>query len=313
MATQLCESLSETLDDVGPAVIAKRTSEVADIAMNILEKKSIAQSPDGEEEDPDEDSSEYENMLISSAMDLVGAMAKVLEADFQQPLQRFLPAITKYYGPGKVMAERAAVTSTIGVLATGMKEHITPFTMPMLTTLSHAVTDEDVQVRTNAVYAAGVLIENSQEDLTAHYPALLTALQPAFTLPADKTQPTENQALKDNAVGCLARMVRKSPHALPLEQTFPLIFGSLPLLYDNAEWTPVIQLTIALIQANDPIAQQHIDSILGLFAHVLSTPADGDEDLLGSDLRGQVVTFISHLNTQIPDKVQAAGLSGYLV
>lgn len=305
--------LAETIREVGPALISKHTSEVADIAMKILEKKSTAQVPDPDEEIDEEDSSEYENLLISSAMELVGAIVEALGGDFQQALPPFLPQIVKYYGPGKTTAERSATTSTLGLLSLGMKEHITPFTVPILTVLSHGVTDEDPGVRTNATFASGVLIEHSQTDLTEHYSSLLTALQPALALPADKSQAPEVKGLKDNAIGCLARMVRKSPSTLPLEETFPLIFSGLPLLYDEAEWAPVIQLTIDLIQANSPVAQQHVDDILRLYAHVLAIPADSPEDGLGAELRGQLVTFISHLNTQLPDKVQAAGLSSYLV
>lgn len=311
-ATQLCESLSTTLKEVGPALIAKHTNDVAEVALSIIEKRSGAQSPDGDGEDPEEDSSEYENLLISSAMDLVGEMANVLGAEFEGPLRTFVPKINKYYAPGRSVAERAAATSTIGALTVGMKEHITEFTMPMLTVLSHAVTDEDLGVRTNAVYAAGVLIENTNMVLEEHYAPLLTALQPALALPADKSQPTEAQALKDNAVGCLARMVSKNSKVLPMDTVFPLIFGGLPLLYDNAEWAPVLQLTIGLISVNDPVATQNIDDILRLFAHVLATPADTDDDLLGEGLRAQVIDFVRHINTQIPEKVQAAGLAGYL-
>ena len=59
---------------------------------------------------------------------------------------------------------------------------------------------------------------------------------------------------------------------------------------------------------------QNIDAMLQLFAHVLATGQTPDsEDVLGSELRGQCVAFVSHLNTQVPDKIQAAGLARYLV
>lgn len=287
------------------------------MAISILEKQSYAQTGGDERDEEEEDVTNVDGFaseirLVTAAMELVGAMANVLGSDFSQALHRFLPQITKYYGPSRDVRERAVAAATLGTLAVNMKTNITEFTDPMLATLSHAVTDESSAVRTNAIYAAGVLIENSQQDLGQHYPALLTALQPALGLPSDKSLPQEAQALKDNSIGCLARMVRKNPDPLPLAQTLPLIFGGLPLLYDQAEWVPVVELAIALIANHGPVAQQHMDGILNVFAHVLSLTPNSDDDVLDDELRRQLITFIGHLNTRMPEKIQASGLSQFL-
>ena len=54
---------------------------------------------------------------------------------------------------------------------------------------------------------------------------------------------------------------------------------------------------------------QHLDTILQLFRHVLSN----EEDVLGGQLRGQLVSFVSQLHTQVPDKTRAYGLDAFLV
>ena len=109
VAIQFCESLAECINENGPAIIAKHVSKLGEIAMSILEKKSIPQSdPDGDEQADEADSSEYENVLIASAMDLVGALSNALGPDFVQPLQTFLPQIIKYYAPTRSPSERAA-------------------------------------------------------------------------------------------------------------------------------------------------------------------------------------------------------------
>ena len=56
------------------------------------------QDPDQDEEDePLEDQAEYDSVLISSAGDLVAALATALGADFANGYEKFAPLIMKYY------------------------------------------------------------------------------------------------------------------------------------------------------------------------------------------------------------------------
>jgi hypothetical protein len=69
------------------------------IAKEILEQKAICQQDpdqDADEEAP-EDQAEYDSVLISSAGDLVAAMANALGSDFASAFNTFYPLIAKYY------------------------------------------------------------------------------------------------------------------------------------------------------------------------------------------------------------------------
>jgi hypothetical protein len=69
------------------------------IAKEILEQKAICQQDpdqDADEEAP-EDQAEYDSVLISSAGDLVAAMANALGSDFASAFNAFFPLIAKYY------------------------------------------------------------------------------------------------------------------------------------------------------------------------------------------------------------------------
>ena len=69
------------------------------IAKEILEQKAICQQDpdqDADEEAP-EDQAEYDSVLISSAGDLVAAMANALGSDFAPAFNTFYPLIAKYY------------------------------------------------------------------------------------------------------------------------------------------------------------------------------------------------------------------------
>ena len=157
------------------------------------------------------------------------------------------------------------------------------------------------------LHAAGVLVEKSELDLSQHYGALLGALQPYFE--RHEGEPDDVQTARDNACGGLGRLILKNADAVPLEQGLPILFSSLPLANDFAEWAPVLLSLVHLLQSNNGVAMQHLDTILQLFHHVLAS----DADELGGVLRGQLCAFVSQLNTQIPDKIRAYGLDAYLV
>lgn len=116
VVSALCVGLAETLQTVGPAFLEGRKfldtpivwiplipitdlEEICNIAIQILEQKALCQQdPDQDEEDePLEDQAEYDSVLISSAGDLVAALAAVLGADFAQAFQTFFPLISKFY------------------------------------------------------------------------------------------------------------------------------------------------------------------------------------------------------------------------
>lgn len=72
---------------------------ICSIAVQILEQKALCQQdPDQDENDEaPEDQAEYDSILISSADDLVAALAAALGADFAKAFGTFFPLISKYY------------------------------------------------------------------------------------------------------------------------------------------------------------------------------------------------------------------------
>jgi hypothetical protein len=307
---EICQQLAECLNKNGPHILGSEADKACTFVTDILDQKSACQldteAAEGEETNV-EDISEYESVLISAATDLVGAMANVYGADFIDPLKQILPKITKYYSPSRSTSDRATAIGSLGEIITGMKAAITPFTVDILSILSRALQDEDVNIRSNAAFASGVLIENTQTDLSEHFNALLGAIRPMFDITS-----TKDDALtaRDNACGCLCRMVSKSQASVPLEQALPVLLGSLPLKKDMAEWSPVLKTLMGLLQANEPNAMAKIDDILQVMGAALRLEGD---DTLGSVLRGQVVAFISAINATAPEKIQSNGLQAYLV
>lgn len=74
-------------------------AQICNIAIQVLSQKALCQQdPDQDEnEEALEDQAEYDSVLISSAGDLVAALANALGNDFAQAFETFFPLIAKYY------------------------------------------------------------------------------------------------------------------------------------------------------------------------------------------------------------------------
>jgi importin-4 len=299
------------------------------IAKEILEQKAICQQDpdqDADEEAP-EDQAEYDSVLISSAGDLVAAMANALGTDFKPAFDTFYPLIAKYYvrdtfPPSLTIADLGATllqkksrslsdrSSAIGCLAeiiSGMKGAITPSTEPLLELLWRAIGDQDAEVQSNAAFATGLLVENSTQDLSPQYITLLGALQPLFDLPADAPAPRLNA--RDNACGAVARLILRNAGAVPLPQVLPVLFGSLPLRNDMLENRPVFRAVLYLFQTQSEVLSPYLDGLLRVFEHVLD-PSKPDQ--VGEEVRAGLIGLIGVLNSQTPEKIQQAGLGPFV-
>jgi hypothetical protein len=104
----------------------------------------------------------------------------------------------------------------MGEIISGMKGGVTPFTEDVFNLISQGFSDEDPEVRSNAAFAMGVLIENSEMDISGHYLTILTALRPYFVVAEGAPHAQFNA--KDNATGCVARMLLKNSSSMPLDQ-----------------------------------------------------------------------------------------------
>lgn len=280
--------------------------DIATLTIEILEKKSLCQQdPDGDDEnvDVDADSSEYEAALISNAADVFGAMATTLGPDFGQAFGSVLPLISNYSGPKRPQSERSMAVGCLGEIIVGLKAGVTQFTQPLLEIISRGLQDEEPDVRSNAAFAAGVLIENTETDLAPQFGHLLSALQPFFAVPDHSAPPVYNA--RDNAAGALARMVLKNPGALPLDQVLGAIITILPLTHDTLENKAVYAALFSVFRSQPNLLVPHLDHLLKAFAHVLN-PANDDETT--EETRAELSALVQHLKAEFPQQVAAAGL-----
>ncbi|KAF9005943.1 armadillo-type protein, partial [Cyathus striatus] len=263
VVSSLCVGLAETINKIGPAFIEGRTEEISNIAIQVLEQKSLCP----------EDQAEYDSVLISSAGDLVAALANAFGTEFATAFNTFFPL---YPNIIRSLSDRS---SSIGCLAEIIAASLELF--------HRALGDTDYEVLSNAAFAVGLLVENSEVDLSPQYLHLLQALRPLFDVAADAS-PTKLNA-KDNATGAVARLITRNSGAIPLDQVLPIFISALPLKNDYLENRPVFRAIFYLFRTNGAALRPYLDSLLSVFAHVLDP---NSPDQVGDDIRGELIQLI---------------------
>ncbi|GLB41795.1 putative ARM repeat-containing protein [Lyophyllum shimeji] len=309
VASALCVGLAETISKIGPAFVDGHLETICNIAIQILEQKAFCQQdPDqAEEEEAPEDQAEYDSVLISSAGDLVSALANALGPDFTPAFTKFFPLIAKYYKKNRSLSDRSSAIGCLAEIISGMKGAVTPSTQPLLELFYSALSDPDAEVQSNAAFAVGQLVENTEQDLSPQYLHLLGALRPLFNVTPDA--PAAKLNAKDNAAGAVGRLIVRNTAAVPLDQVLPIFVDALPLKNDYLENRPVFRAIFHLFRTNGAALYPFLDRLLQVFGHVLD-PSKPDQ--VGDDIRRELIQLITALNAEDPAKVQASGLSVFL-
>lgn len=123
-----------------------------------------------------------------------------------------------------------------------------------------AIEDPSDELQNNGAWLLGILLQNSGQDGHKYYLNILKALSPLFSA---KSKPH----IKDNACGCLSRMIMSGPSALPLDQVLPVLLANLPLKKDLAENGIVFKCLFGLFSApKEPTIQSNLPEFFRVFA-----------------------------------------------
>ncbi|KAJ7508279.1 armadillo-type protein [Mycena galericulata] len=295
VVTKLCSGLAHTINKIGPGFIDGYLPEFFRIATEILDQTARCQKGESDVTD-----------LTLSAEDMVVAIAKALGADFAPAFGTFYPLIAKYYKKNRSHNERSSAIGCLAEIISGMKGAITPFTEPLLRLCYRALSDPDAKVLSHAAFAVGLLVENSDIDLSTQYLQLLAALRPLFNVMLDSPDAME---ARDHAAGAVARLIVRNVAAVPLPQVLPILVAALPLRLAVLENRPILRALLFLFQTNGAALRPYIGDLLPVFAHVLYPAARGQ---LGDELCAELIRLIGALNAQDAGAIEAAGLSVFV-
>lgn len=236
-------NLAENLKYCGPSLIADRgtVEKIVTMITSIVNKEHPCQQdfgPAEEDQEMLEESSEFDWVVIDTALDVVSGLAAALGETFTEVWKIFEKTVFRFAGSSEAI-ERATAVGVIAECITGMGSAVTPYTGSFLKLLMHRLGDEDPQTKSNAAYAIGRLCEKTNDNqITSSYPAILSKLEACLHKPECR--------LPDNSAGCISRMILKHRDQVPISDVLPVLVGILPLKSDFDENEPVYQMICQL-------------------------------------------------------------------
>ena len=281
------KNLGDTLKICGPFLLSGDDvlQEITKTLLAVITKKHPCQEDIDDEEFEDEEGSEDDWYIIETAMDTISGLAAALGPQFTELWKIFEKPFLQY-ASATAPSQRGATVGTLADSIKGMKEGVTPYTTNFLKLLLHRVADEDGQVKSNAAFAVGVLIENTlnSDEIVKAYSTILSKLEPLLH--------TQESRQLDNAAGCVSRMIMKHPDSIPIEEVLPALVNLLPLKEDYEENTPVWNMIFQLYKRGNATVQQLTPQIIPVLAKVLGPP----EEQLDDEIRESLVELVKYIH-----------------
>lgn len=238
VVTEINRNVAATLKACGPAILAQGDfmKEVVTVISTIITRSHPCQQDLGDEDEEQEEvegSSEYDWLVIDTALDVIIGLAVALGPAFAELWKIFEKPILKFAASESENIERSTAVGVIAECAANMEAAVSPYTEKLLKLLLKRLSDTDPETKSNAAYATGQLIYHSTDSNTylPHYTTILQKLESML--------PVREARTKDNAAGCLTRMILAHPDRIPLGDVLPALVDLLPLKDDYEENAPV--------------------------------------------------------------------------
>ena len=171
------------------------------------------------------------------------AIAIALGPTFGELWKIFEKPIMKYASSSEAI-ERSTAIGTIAECIRAMRNAVTPYTTTLLKLLLHRLSDEDPETKSNAAFGIGLLQENSTNDkeILGSFNTILSKLEPLLH--------TDEARAKDNAAGCVSRMIVRHQGQMPVDAILPGLIDLLPLKADFEENEPVYDMIVHLCKSS---------------------------------------------------------------
>ncbi|KAJ1878269.1 hypothetical protein LPJ57_003513, partial [Coemansia sp. RSA 486] len=286
VVAQICTELRSAMSEVGPAVTIEYAEQISVRLLEIFEKKALCQTIDddfddeGGDELDEEDLTEYDSMLICAAADCVAEFADVFGEAFTPIMDTFLPHIAGYAKPTFAVSERAMAVGCLAEIAKNMGPAITKYAETLFPIFMAGLRDEHAEVASNGAFAVGALIEAATIDATPYFGEVLKALYPLV-----KRSDNTNNA-RDNAAGCVARLILENADAVPLADVLPAWIEALPIRNDHMEDLPVYDAICHLLKNKRAEIEQFLPSLMPVLKQAMESTdtlfSDESRQYLGS-------------------------------
>ncbi|OWF34795.1 Importin-4 [Mizuhopecten yessoensis] len=288
------DTLSEMLDKIGQPVLQVQGARDAILSRmkEVFTHKLACQDQDEDEDDEDEEA-EFDGMLIESAGDVLPLMAKLIGGpEFLPFFSSFLQDLVKRLKETSAVSEKSFAVGTLAEIVQACGTSIVPFTDTLYPLFMKMVKDEDDEVRSNSVFAVGVLLATSGETLFSRYPEVLKCL-------FDAMSKAENPRLLDNICAATCRMIMANKAGVPMSQVVPVVMQCLPLKEDFEENETVYKCLYELYSScNEEILKQ-TPKLLEVVSQVLGSEGLKDET------QSMLIQMVKMIQKQFPEDFKA--------
>ncbi|KAL8768832.1 MAG: hypothetical protein Q9209_005013 [Squamulea sp. 1 TL-2023] len=293
--TEINRNLAATLKLTGPSLISSPSNltSLSKTILSLLNKQHTCQldmGPLDTASSPDDldpgviESSEYDWLVIDTALDVIVSLSLVLGPSFSEFYKLVEKSVLRFASSSEAY-ERSTAVGVLAECIRGMDSSVTPYTSSLFKILMHRLQDEDAGVKSNAVFAIGLLIANSEDEreIGRNFNTVLAKLEPLLGEDEART--------KDNAAGCVGRMISNYQDKMPLGAVLPALISVLPLKEDFEENEPVWGCLVRLYSEGEPTTLGLTPKILPILEQVLGPP----KEQLDDETREQVVQLVKFL------------------
>ncbi|KAK6073873.1 karyopherin kap123 [Seiridium cupressi] len=271
VVTEINRNVAATLKLCGPAILAQKnlTEQSITVLGTLITRSHPCQQDLGDEEDNQaaEGTSEWDWLVIDTALDVVIGVAAAFGSQFAEVWKIFEKPIVKLISSQEAI-ERSTAVGVIAECTAYMGSAVSPYTKTLLPPLLHRLSDEDKETKSNAAYAIGQLCYHSNDSATylPAYGQIMGKLEPLLHISESR--------LQDNATGCMSRLIIAHPDKVPLEQVLPALVDLLPLKEDYEENKPVYECIAKLYELQNPTIQGLTQRLVPVFQKVLGPPEE---------------------------------------
>ncbi|KAF0294994.1 Importin-4 [Amphibalanus amphitrite] len=260
------DGYAEVLKAVGPPVLKGEghLDAILNSVRDVMAYKTACQ----DQRESDEDDSEYDEMLIEYAGDVVPSLGRALPT--QQFIQVFMDLYPQLLNKTKRTRSDSERSFAVGCLAECLEflgeEAVRQLFAQLLAIFLAAAGDTDSDdVQSNAVFGLGELARRAGgETSRSEFPAMLSALSGALGS-------TKKHRTRDNICGAVARLILVDTDAVPMDQVFPVFVSCLPLREDFTENETVFRCLAHLYGRRHPCLGGHMAELLSCAATIHAT------------------------------------------
>lgn len=285
--SEMLEKIKGVVLNTSPMILEMITTLIKDA----FKHKLACQDEDDEyDELEDNEKAEYDGMLEEYAADIIPILAKIVpspqfNACFAGLLGFLLPSTKKT----RSVSDKSFAIGTFAEVVHSMQpETSRPFFTRLLPVFLGGMKDDHEEVRSNAVFGLGVLVENAADIAFPHYPELLQALSNMFSR-------EDNPRARDNLCSTVARLIMANANGVPMNQVFPVYLQCLPLQEDLEENFTVYKCLLHLYNLRHQELFQNLPQILKTISVALTTQKINEET------KAVIVQLIKGVHSEYPN------------